>query len=85
VDEVQVAGPQDLTLLAATLHQLNVQHPDAAVSFAGSGLPTVPGDLRADGVTHPYRLFTIEEIPPELSQDEALYAVIEPARRAGVT
>lgn len=85
VDEVQVAGPQDLTLLAATLHQLNVQHPEAAVSFAGSGLPTVPGDLRAAGVTHPDRLFTIEEIPPELTQDEALYAVIEPARRAGVT
>jgi hypothetical protein len=67
VDEVQVAGASDLTLLAASLHQLNVHHPSAVGAFAASGLPTVPGDLRAAGVTHPDRLFTIEQIPPTLS------------------
>jgi hypothetical protein len=40
VDEVQVAGAPDLTLLAASLHQLNVHHPSAVVAFAASGLPT---------------------------------------------
>jgi hypothetical protein len=42
VDEVQVAGASDLTLLAASLHQLNVHHPSAVGAFAASGLPTVP-------------------------------------------
>jgi len=34
---------------------------------------------------HPDGLFTIEQIPPALSRDESLYAVIEPARRVGVS
>lgn len=72
-------GASDLTLLVASLHQPNVHQPSTVVAFAASGLPTVPGDLRAADVTQPDRLFTLEQIPPALSRDESLYAVIEPA------
>lgn len=85
VDELQVAAAKDLPLLAATLHRLNVEHPQAAVTFAGTGLPHVPTVLREAGVTHPDRLFLIEELAPTLEPTEALYAIIEPARQAGVT
>lgn len=85
VDEMQVASAEDLPLLAATLHRLNVDYPAAGVAFAGSGLPHVPVVLREFGVTHPDRLFRIEALPPTLSAADALYAVIEPARQAGVT
>ena len=85
VDEMQVAAKSDLPLLAATLHRLNVEHPQAAVAFAGTGLPHVPTVLREAGVTHPDRLFLIEELAPVLPPTEARYAVIEPARRAGVS
>ncbi|MBE7190948.1 MAG: ATP-binding protein [Gordonia polyisoprenivorans] len=84
VDEMQVAAKSDLPLLAATLHRLNVEHPQAAVAFAGTGLPHVPTVLREAGVTHPDRLFLIEELASVLSPTEARYAIIEPARRAGV-
>jgi len=84
VDEMQVAAAKDLPLLAATLHRLNVDHPRAAVAFAGTGLPHVPTVLREVGVTHPDRLFLIEELAPTLSLTEALYAIIEPGRQAGV-
>lgn len=85
VDEMQVAAKTDLPLLAATLHRLNVDHPRAAVAFSGTGLPHVPTVLREAGVTHPDRLFLIEELAPVLPPTEARYAVIEPARRAGVS
>lgn len=85
VDELQVAAKSDLPLLAATLHRLNVDHPQAAVAFAGTGLPHVPTVLREAGVTHPDRLFLIEELAPVLPPTEARYAIIEPARRAGVS
>ena len=84
VDELQVASATDLSLLAATLHRLNVEHPQAAVTFAGTGLPHVPTVLREAGVTHPDRLFLVEELAPTLEPTEALYAIIEPARHAGV-
>lgn len=84
VDEMQVASAEDLPLLAATLHRLNVDHPFAAVAFAGSGLPHVPVVLREFGVTHPDRLFRIENLPPTLSTEDAMYAIVEPARQAGV-
>ena len=51
VDEMQVASPADLALLAATLHRLNVDHPSSAVVFAGTGLPHTPEALRSAGVT----------------------------------
>ncbi|MEJ7795441.1 MAG: ATP-binding protein [Nocardioides sp.] len=84
VDELQVASPPDLALLAATLHRLNVDHPSATVLFAGTGLPFTPDVLRKAGVTHPDRLFIVEAIPLTLEQNDARYAVVEPARRAGV-
>lgn len=85
VDELQVASAPDLALLAATLHRLNVDHPQAPVLFAGTGLPFVPEALRKAGVTHPDRLFMLHTIPLTLSQDDARFAVVEPARQAGVT
>jgi hypothetical protein len=84
VDELQVASGPDLALLAATLHRLNVDHPSATVLFAGTGLPFTPDALRKAGVTHPDRLFVLESIPLTLEHDDARYAVVEPARQAGV-
>jgi len=80
VDEMQVAAPADLALLAAALQRLNADHPQATVLFAGSGLPQMPEVLRAAGVTHPDRLFDIRQVPLTLSADDARYAIIEPAR-----
>lgn len=84
VDELQVASAPDLALLAATLHRLNVDHPAAAVLFAGTGLPFTPDVLRKAGVTHPDRLFVLESIPLTLEHDDARYAVVEPARQVGI-
>lgn len=84
IDELQVASPADLALLAATLHRLNVDHPGAAVAFAGTGLPHTPETLRQAGVTHPDRLFALEPIPLTLAADDATYAVVEAARQVGV-
>jgi len=84
VDELQVASGPDLALLAATLHRLNVDHPDAAVLFAGTGLPFTPEALRKAGVTHPDRLFVLENIPLTLDEEDARYAVVEPARQLDV-
>lgn len=84
IDELQVASGPDLALLAATLHRLNVDHPAAAVLFAGTGLPYTPDALRKAGVTHADRLFVLEPIPLTLEHDDARYAVVEPARLAGV-
>lgn len=85
VDEMQVAAPSDLALLAATLHRLNVDHPAANVTFAATGLPFTPAVLRTAGVTHPDRLFIIEDIPLTLTREDARYAIVEPARAAHVT
>jgi len=84
IDEMQEASAADLALLAATLHRITVDHRAAAVLFAGTGLPHTPDVLRASRVTHPDRLFLLEELPVALARDDALYAVVEPARRAGV-
>jgi hypothetical protein len=81
---MQVASSDDLALLAATLHRLNVDFPTAAVMFAGTGLPHTPAVLRSAGVTHPDRLFMLEELPAALSWADATFAVVEPARRSGV-
>ncbi|MEP6798800.1 MAG: ATP-binding protein [Lapillicoccus sp.] len=85
VDEMQVASAADLALVAATLHRLNVDHPGAVVLFAGTGLPFTAEALRKAGVTHPDRLFVLHDIPLTLDVGDARYAVIEPARVAGVT
>lgn len=85
VDELQVASAGDLALLAATLHRLNVDYPKAAVLFAGTGLPFTPEALRKAGVTHPDRLFVLENLPLTLTLDDATYAVVEPARQVGIT
>ncbi|MBK8460751.1 MAG: ATP-binding protein [Micropruina sp.] len=85
VDEMQAATAVDLALVAATLHRLNVDHRSAVVLFAGTGLPFTAEVLRKAGVTHPDRLFILQDIPLTLEVADARYAVIEPAREAGVT
>ncbi len=85
VDEVQVASHADLALLAATLQRLNVDHPQSAVVFAGTGLPHTPEVLRAAGVTHLDRLFLLEQLSVTLTDADAAYAIVEPARRVGVS
>ncbi|GGL89417.1 AAA family ATPase [Nakamurella endophytica] len=84
LDEVQVAAAGDLALLAAALHRLNVDHPQAPVVFAGTGLPHTLEVLRVAGVTHPDRLFNLEALPVALAEADAVYAVVEPGRRLGV-
>ncbi len=85
VDEMQVASGPDLALLAAALHRLNVEHPDANVLFAGCGLPVTTESLHRAGVTHPDRLFSLEDVPLTLTPDDARYALVEPARQVAVT
>lgn len=84
VDELQVAAGSDLALLAAALQRLNVDHPAAPVLFAGTGLPFTPEIMRKAGVTHPDRLFVLENIPLTLDDEDARYAVVEPARQQSV-
>lgn len=84
IDEMQEASAPDLALLAAALQRLTVDHRGAAVVFAGTGLPHTPDVLRASRVTHPDRLFLLEELPVALSRDDALFAIVEPARQRGV-
>ena len=85
VDEMQVAAHRELALLAAALHRLNGDHPDARVLFAGTGLPHTTDVLTAAGVTHADRLFYLRRLPLTLSDDDALYAIVQPALQAGVS
>jgi hypothetical protein len=85
VDEMQVAAHSELALLAAALHRLNGDHPDAHVLFAGTGLPHINDVLTDAGVTHPDRLFDVRPIPLTLERADALYAIVEPARDADVS
>lgn len=85
VDEMQVASGPDLALLAAALHRLNADAPQARVLFAGSGLPHTPEVLRTAGVTHPDRLFDIRTVPLTLSRQDARFAIVEPARQNAVS
>jgi hypothetical protein len=84
VDELQVASPGDIALLAAGLHRLNVDYPHASVLFAATGLPHVMDVVEKAGVTHPDRLFVLEPLPLALPRPAALFAITEPARLAGV-
>jgi hypothetical protein len=78
------AADSDLSLLAAALHRLNVEHSDAVVAFAGTGLPSTLDVLIKAGVTHPDRLFDLRPIPLTLSPEDARYAIVEPVRMQGV-
>jgi hypothetical protein len=85
IDEIQGAAHSDLVLFAAALHRLNVDHKDAPVTFAGTGLPNTAEALRKAGVTHPDRLFDLQTIPLTLDPEDARFAIVEPARAVGVT
>jgi hypothetical protein len=85
VDEMQVASGPDLALLAAALHRLNADAPQARVLFAATGLPHTPEVLRAAGVTHPDRLFDIRTVPLALTEQDARFAIVKPARQKGVS
>jgi hypothetical protein len=80
VDEIQVAHGPDLALLAAALGRLNVQHPDAPVMFAATGLPHTAEVLSHAKVTHPDRLFDLRNLPQLLEEPDARFAIVEPAR-----
>ena len=85
LDELQVCRATDLTLTAAALQRLNVEHPESPVVFAASALPNIEDVLRDAGVTHPDRLFLVQPLPVELSRSAAHLAIVEPARQKGVT
>ncbi|GAB3076761.1 AAA family ATPase [Nocardioides zeae] len=83
IDEIQVGDAREVALIAAVLQRLNVDHPDAAVVFAGTGLPHTMARLTEAGVTHPDRLFVETRIPLQLEEPDARLALLEPARVAG--
>lgn len=85
VDEIQVAAPTDLTLLAAALQQLNRRYSKAPVLFAASGLDSTYDTLVDAGLTNPDRLFDIREMPPTLPLTAAMLALTEPATALGVS
>ncbi len=85
VDEMQVSAAADLALLAAALHRLNADEASARVLFAGTGLPNMSEVLRTAGVTHPDRLLHIRHLPLNLSEEDALFAIVKPAQDAGVS
>lgn len=85
VDELQVVSSEDVALLSATLHRLNVEHPEAAVAFCGTGLPHTMSHLRKAGVTHPERLYTETRVDTRLSEEAARAAIRVPAQAQGVT
>lgn len=84
LDEIQVADPRDLALLAAVLQQASVHHGTAPLLFAGCGLPHTFAALKAAGVTHPDRLFRVETLPVSLSPTDAKLALVAPAQQRGV-
>lgn len=83
IDELQMAG-DDLSLLAAVLHRLNVDHPQARVLFAGTGLPNTREAMVAAGVTHADRLFDFVTLDVHLAPADARYALVRPAQERGV-
>jgi hypothetical protein len=83
VDEIQVGDAGEVALLAAMLHRLNVDYPDAAVVFAGTGLPHTMQRLSEVGVTHPDRLFVETRIPLQLEEADARMAILGPAHDVG--
>lgn len=83
IDEIQVGDAREVALIAAVLQRLNVDHPDVAVVFAGTGLPHTMARLTEAGVTHPDRLFVETRIPLQLEDPDARLALLEPARLAG--
>lgn len=84
LDEIQVADPADLALLAAVLQQASVHHGAAPLLFAACGLPHTFAALKAAGVTHPDRLFRVETLPVALSPTDAKLALVGPAQERGV-
>lgn len=84
LDEIQVADPADLALLAAVLQQASIHHGASPLLFAGSGLPHTFASLKAAGVTHPDRLFRVETLPVALDDPDAKLALVGPAQARGV-
>ncbi len=84
IDEIQAAAPADLTLIAAALHTLNTEYPDAPVMFAASGLPNTFEVLKQAGVTHPDRLFRFRPVALLLKPADARFAIVEAARQHDV-
>lgn len=85
VDEIQVVSAPDVALLSAVLQRLNVEHPDAAVVFASTGLSYSMSHLHKAGVTHPERLYTEERLPSQLPVQAARAAIVAPALDHGVS
>ena len=79
-DEIQFLSKSELEALIGAVHR-TVQR-QLPVTFAGAGLPQLPG-LAGDAKSYAERLFKFPMIG-ELPRDEAMQALIEPARLEGV-
>lgn len=84
IDELQVAAPGDLALLAAALQRLTTAHASSHVLFAAAGLPNTPDALSHAGVTHPDRLLDLTPLPLSLQPVDAREALAQPAQALGV-
>ncbi|WP_298801896.1 AAA family ATPase [uncultured Pseudokineococcus sp.] len=80
-DEVQFLSKTELEALIGAVHR-TVQR-QLPVTFAGAGLPQLPG-LAGDAKSYAERLFKFPEIGP-LPPEAAAEALVEPARAEGVT
>ncbi|WP_299039466.1 ATP-binding protein [uncultured Pseudokineococcus sp.] len=80
-DEVQFLSKAELEALIGAVHR-TVQR-QLPVTFAGAGLPQLPG-LAGDAKSYAERLFKFPEIGP-LPPEAAAEALVEPARAEGVT
>lgn len=78
-DEIQFLAKTELEALIGAVHRV-VQR-QLPVTFAGAGLPQLPG-LAGDAKSYAERLFKFPEIR-ELPESEAAQALVEPARGEG--
>jgi len=80
IDEIQYFSQKELGALIMAMHQ--VQQCQLPIVLLGAGLPTLPG-LAGEAKSYSERLFNFPDIGA-LSESDAVKALVEPARAAGV-
>ncbi len=80
LDELQLAGPEDLEALVSAIHRANQKA--LPIAFVAAGLPTLPGAL-AEAKTYAERLFYFPRLGA-LEASDARDALALPARAQGV-
>jgi len=81
LDEIQFLAPSQLEALIAALHK--TMQRALPITLVGAGLPQIP-ELAGDAKSYAERLFVFPRIG-NLSDEQARFALAEPAREEGVT